>query len=180
MGVLQHLIVQLVAVVMWPFIGGLQFPQAVPPQDQIAIYGAVLRAEAAWLSEPFARLPLLLVLTPPPNGPIPDTSGVRESSAQYPDSSVAAALLSARVVTALCRAVAANRCAGTERGLGARLGPIQLVDSTHALVVVTLLVMQARHDNAWLVGNEDRGGVRRLQRIAGSWEVTFPPRRLPP
>ncbi len=180
MNVLRNLIVPLAAVVTLPRPGEPQLPQPVPTQDQVAIYSAVLRAEVTRLTGPLARLPLLLVVTPSPKGPIPDTSRVTDSSGQFPDSAVAAALVNARVVAALCRPLAADRCSGAERGLGARLGPIQLTDSTHALVVVTLLIMQARRDNAWLVGNGDRGGVWRLERVAGRWETTVRPGRLPP
>jgi hypothetical protein len=158
--------------------GALTAQQALSVEDQVAIYTSVLQVEAALLGRDGPTLPFLLI--PIPVRPGGDT--VRMQPGVWArlslDSAVVNALLRARVVDGLCWAVAENRCAGEQRGYGARLSQIEAFDDL-AVAGVDVRVVLAERDNAQ-VPDRVFGHVWQFQRRNGRWTAVLPERRPPP
>ncbi len=156
-------------------------PRQLSPAEQVAVYRAVLQAEAAVLRRDGPHVPLLLVLAAAARaGYGPDTSGAVDPYAHPIDTAVIDGLLGDRAVAGLCWPVAARRCVGQQRGYGVRLGDIQLEDSTHAAVAARGEVMMAEQDNTLLVRSPARFHVWHLQRVEGRWEAVPEPTRRGP
>ncbi len=146
--------------------------QALPLEEQVSLYAAAIRANTSLAQLHRTGLPLLLVTVA---DSVEFPPGVR--SVHHPgsplDSALVQALVDSGVVAGICRPLGPQRCEGSRRGLGVRLQPIHVLGNASAWVGLYIRVMQAEHDNAYLV-DSDRGHLWRFRRTDGRWQLAMP------
>ncbi len=154
-------------------IAAHQLPaQALPLDEQVFLYVAAIRANAARIQLDRTRLPLLLVTVADSVEFPPGVRSVHHRGSAL-DSALVQALVDSAVVAGVCHPLGPQRCEGGQRGLGVRLQPIHLIGDATAWVGLYIRVMQAEHDNAYLV-DSDRGQQWRFRRIDGRWQLDPP------
>ncbi len=166
-------------VVCWPLtllglaISGQQLrAQGLPLEEQISLYTAAIRANAALHQFDRAR-PQLFLVTVADSAVSPSSVRGSHLLGSPLDSALVQALVDSGVVAGVCHPLSPQRCEGRQRGLGVWLQPIQVLPNGFAWVGLSIRPMQAERDNTYLIDSE-RGLPWRFRRVDGRWQLDMP------
>jgi hypothetical protein len=142
-----------------------------PVRDQVAIYTLALRLAAEPYQRPDLTFRFLLSPLPVPLAAASARPATGRDTVPAGDTAVIQSLVRSATVAGLCAPARQDReCANGQRGLAARLSPIDWVSRDHVRVTVRVQAMRAVGDNTVLL-DEPLTRTFEFVHIDGHWEL---------